>query len=60
MYTYFNVKVGTKPVNVRIRKDVLTYLGWEQVNKSELINALLYDAVKRHQREGIWMSENPR
>lgn len=57
MYTYQQNKVGTWPVSVRIRKDVLSYLTWEQVNKSELINALLYEAVKRHQREGRWTTE---
>ena len=60
MYTYFNVKVGTKPVNVRIRKDVLQYLEWQQANKSELVNKLLFEAVKLHQREGRWTTENPR
>lgn len=60
MYTYQQAKVGTKPASFRVRRDVLQYLDWQQVNKSELVNKLLFEAVKRHQCEGRWTTEMPR
>lgn len=60
MYTYQLKKVGTRPVNIRVRLDVLQYLEWNQVNKSELVNKLLYEAVKLHQREGKWITKTMR
>lgn len=60
MYTYKQIKVGTRPASFRVRCDVLQYLEWQQVNKSELVNKLLFEAVKLHQREGRWTTEMPR
>lgn len=57
MYTYQQTKVGTKPASFRVRCDVLQYLDWQKVNKSELVNKLLFEAVKLHQREGRWITE---
>lgn len=50
MYTTTNdAKIGTKPVAVRIRRDLLDYIELNCLNRSRLINDALAAAVKIHQ-----------
>lgn len=54
MYTYQNTKVGTRAVNVRLRRDLLDYLEMNCTNRSQLLNELLEKHCRRHQRTGQW------
>lgn len=49
MYKSFETKIGTKPVAVRIRRDLLDYIELNCLNRSRLINDALAAAVKIHQ-----------
>lgn len=49
MYTTNESKIGTKPVAVRIRRDLLDYIEQNRLNRSRLINDALAAAVKIHQ-----------
>lgn len=51
MYTTNDAKIGTKPVAVRIRRDLLDYIELNCLNRSRLINDALAAAVKIHKLE---------
>lgn len=50
MYKYEGTKVETRPVSVRLRRDILDWFEMQGINKNKFINDRLLIHVKRCQR----------
>lgn len=57
MYKIDNLKIGTRAVNIRLRRDLLDYLEMQGANRSKVLNDVLTEAVRLHQRRGIWTNK---
>ena len=50
MYKYEGTKVATRPVSVRLRRDILDWFEMQGINKNKFINDCLLIHVKSCQR----------
>ena len=57
MYKYQQTNVGTRPISVRIRQDLLDWIGWNGINRNGFINEAIAEHVKKAQLEQIDMAK---
>lgn len=50
MYKYQGIKVETRPISVRLRRDILDWMEMQGINKNAYINACLAERMQYHQR----------
>ena len=49
MYKYYGAKVETRPISIRLRRDILDWFEMEGINKNAFINDMLFECVKECQ-----------
>ena len=57
MYKVENQKIGTRAINIRLRRDLLDYMEMQGANRSKVLNEVLTEAVRLHQRRGTWTNK---
>lgn len=62
MYKQYGYKIGTRPISVRLRRDILEWFEMEGINKNAFINDCVIQRMKIHQRNpvtlGPWIAKN--